>query len=158
LERGVGLCEAGDIGVGVLWLQRSLEAAPPDDETLGQAIRGLLGGWCAQMHSLRYHHRHAHPIHALAFDRAGKHLATAVDEQVFLYRADGKPAGPVKAFGGKVLALCSLAEGMAAIVQTGNAVRAHALPDGSPLGPTVQLPARPRSAALSPDGYRLLVG
>src|SRR5262249_29714513 len=45
LDKGLGLCEQGDVDLGLLWLARSLENAPPDPGDLQRVIRINLAAW-----------------------------------------------------------------------------------------------------------------
>ena len=45
LEKGGNRIDRGDVGAGLLWLARSLEESPDDEEELQQSLRRLLGGW-----------------------------------------------------------------------------------------------------------------
>jgi WD40 repeat protein/serine/threonine protein kinase/Flp pilus assembly protein TadD len=45
LDKGLGLCEQGDVDVGMLWLARALKEAPADAGDLDRVIRVNLAGW-----------------------------------------------------------------------------------------------------------------
>lgn len=45
MDRGLGLCERGELGQGLLWLFRSLELAPSEADDLKRVIRANLVGW-----------------------------------------------------------------------------------------------------------------
>jgi eukaryotic-like serine/threonine-protein kinase len=53
LDRGLILCEQGDIGSGMLWLARSLETVQADDVALERTIRGNLANWYPSLSPLR---------------------------------------------------------------------------------------------------------
>jgi WD40 repeat protein len=53
LDRGISLCEHGDLSVGLLWLARGLEVAPADAADLRNALRANLADWSRQSASLR---------------------------------------------------------------------------------------------------------
>src|SRR5439155_24556208 len=54
VDRGLSLCEQGDLEHGLLWLGHSLELATQvDDAKLERVIRANLAGW----------HRRLHPLH-----------------------------------------------------------------------------------------------
>jgi hypothetical protein len=67
-ERGVGLCEAGDLGPGLLWLIKSLETIPAQDVQIDQSLRLLLGGWGRQLHSLEGQHCYGAEVQAVLFE------------------------------------------------------------------------------------------
>jgi len=53
LDRGLAFCEQGEIGQGMLWLARTLEAAPGDAVQLRHVIRANLAAWSRRVVSLR---------------------------------------------------------------------------------------------------------
>jgi WD40 repeat protein/serine/threonine protein kinase len=53
LDKGLALCENGKVGLGLLWLARSLEVAPDDATDLQRTIRINLGAWSHQVSHLR---------------------------------------------------------------------------------------------------------
>src|SRR5262249_44324869 len=53
LDRGLSLCEQGQVAFGMLWLARSLELAPADAHDLRRAIRANLAGWRSRVSPLR---------------------------------------------------------------------------------------------------------
>jgi WD40 repeat protein/serine/threonine protein kinase len=53
LDRGISLCEHGDLSVGLLWLARGLAVAPADAADLQNALRANLADWSRQSASLR---------------------------------------------------------------------------------------------------------
>jgi WD40 repeat protein len=53
LDRGLTLCQQGEIPTGILWLGRSLERAPRDAEELQRFIRISLSAWRSHLTTLR---------------------------------------------------------------------------------------------------------
>src|SRR5262249_15422981 len=53
VDRGLVLCEQGEVGLGMLWLFRSLEMAPPDATDLQRVIRANLGAWQRRLPNLK---------------------------------------------------------------------------------------------------------
>jgi WD40 repeat protein/serine/threonine protein kinase len=77
LDQGTVLCEAGELGKGLLQLSRSLELAPVDEPDLQDAIRRNLAAWALlKMPILKTQLKHdSEPVRvALSFD--GKKLVT----------------------------------------------------------------------------------
>jgi WD40 repeat protein/serine/threonine protein kinase len=77
LDRGLDLCEKGDVARGMLWLARSLEiarAAEADD--LEPAIRANLAGWRRQLFPLRARLEHQGEIFNAVFSPNGKLILT----------------------------------------------------------------------------------
>ncbi len=52
LDRGLTEAEHGDVGLGLLWMARALETAPPQAEDLSRIIRLNLAGWRRQLFAL----------------------------------------------------------------------------------------------------------
>src|SRR5262249_562883 len=52
-ERGLSLCERGEVRPGVVWLARALEAAPDDAVELADNLRANLAGWGRLLSPLR---------------------------------------------------------------------------------------------------------
>jgi serine/threonine protein kinase/WD40 repeat protein len=53
LERGMNACERDQVQEGLLWLARSLEAAPEDDLELQLSLRRLLAAWSREISTLK---------------------------------------------------------------------------------------------------------
>jgi WD40 repeat protein len=53
LDKGLTLCEQGEVGRGMLWLAHSLELVPPEAGGLGRVIRTNLAGWRGRSGALR---------------------------------------------------------------------------------------------------------
>jgi eukaryotic-like serine/threonine-protein kinase len=51
-DRGIALCDQGDVGRGMLWLARALEWVPPDEPDLERVIRANLAAWQRELHTL----------------------------------------------------------------------------------------------------------
>ncbi|HEY7308011.1 MAG TPA: tetratricopeptide repeat protein [Gemmataceae bacterium] len=76
LDKGLDLCEKGEVGLGLLWLARSLESAPAEAADLQRAIRRNLAAWPNQTGVL---HTVLHPqghVQRVAFRADGKTLLT----------------------------------------------------------------------------------
>jgi eukaryotic-like serine/threonine-protein kinase len=76
LDKGIDLCEKGEIGQGMLWLARSLELAPTDDDDLDRLIRGNLAAWGRQVNRLKAILPHESKVRAVAFSPDGKTIVT----------------------------------------------------------------------------------
>ena len=70
-DKGVSLCEQGEIGQGILWLARSLEIAPGDATDLR---RVNLAGWCRKLCPLRASLTVPGGAEPLAFDPGGQRV------------------------------------------------------------------------------------
>jgi WD40 repeat protein/tRNA A-37 threonylcarbamoyl transferase component Bud32 len=80
LQRGMTLCEQGDVPRGMLWLGHSLETAPASATTLERDIRESLAVWHSQLHPLRAVFRLRHSDFTnVVFSPDGKFLVTKGD-------------------------------------------------------------------------------
>jgi WD40 repeat protein len=118
LDRGLGFCEQGDIGRGMLWLVRALEKAPAGAADLRRVIRTNLAGWHGQLGSLRATFPHGGWATAVAFRPDGKLFLTASwDRTVRLWDAASlKPVGDVLRHWGEVRDAAFSADGKKILV------------------------------------------
>jgi WD40 repeat protein/tRNA A-37 threonylcarbamoyl transferase component Bud32 len=52
LDRGLTAAEQGDVGMGLLWMARSLQTLPPDAGDLAETVRTNLAGWRGNLFAL----------------------------------------------------------------------------------------------------------
>jgi WD40 repeat protein len=76
LDRGLTFCERGDVGVGLLWLVRALEQAPPQAHDLQRVIRANLAGWHDRLCLLQAALPHNGWVTAVAFCPDGRTFLT----------------------------------------------------------------------------------
>jgi WD40 repeat protein len=94
LDRGLALCEQGDVDLGFLWLARGLEIAPDDAEDLQRVLRANLAGWRPRLVAL-CGFQHDTRISSLAFSPDGKTILSGVSETAQLWdAATGRSVGP----------------------------------------------------------------
>jgi WD40 repeat protein/tRNA A-37 threonylcarbamoyl transferase component Bud32 len=80
LDRGLSLCEHGDVGRGLLWLAQSLQDTPPEAKDLEHLIRMNLGAWRRHASGLRVPPiRHDATVKAVAFSPDGQLFVTATE-------------------------------------------------------------------------------
>jgi WD40 repeat protein/serine/threonine protein kinase len=82
-DRGLGLCETGEIGPGLLWLARGLDLAPEGADDLQRTLRANLAGWRCRVNALLAPPLH-HPdeVWAVAFSPDGRTLVTGSKDGV----------------------------------------------------------------------------
>ena len=73
LDRGLALCERGEVSRGLLWLTRALEIVPSAETELQETVRANIASWRRPLTSLRgiLPHPEGHVV-GVAFDPAGK--------------------------------------------------------------------------------------
>jgi WD40 repeat protein len=104
LDRGLALCEQGEVGRGMLWLVRSLELVPDNATELQRVIRIDLGGRRSQLRAQRHQFRGGDLAWRVGFHPDGKLVLTAfLDGSVQLWNAaTGEPHGQVMKHGKEV--------------------------------------------------------
>ena len=86
LDRGLTLCDGGDVGAGLLWFARGLELAPQDEEPLRAVLQANLAAWRGQLSTLREWLVHDSAVRAVAISPDGRNVLTGTqfDEAVGL--------------------------------------------------------------------------
>ena len=171
MERGLGLCEAGDLGAGLLWLIDSLETSPAgpasrahasttDEDGLDRSLRLMLGGWGSQLHTLLGQHLYPAEVRAVHFLDEDR-LAVACRRQVHFFvvgkQGTARPSAAAVTLPGPVVALFGGPAGPVAAVVTPTALQLHRLPAGQRVGPPLPLSGQVNGVALGADGARVLV-
>jgi WD40 repeat protein len=80
-DRGLELCEKGEIGPGMHWLARSLELAPTDQKDLLRVIRVNLAGWRSHLSPLRAYLPHQAKVTLAAFSPDGRRFLTGASDK-----------------------------------------------------------------------------
>src|SRR5262245_8149296 len=135
LDKGLDRCEQGEVGLGMLWLARSLEKAPDDAADLQRVIRMNLASWRHRMSPLKAVLPHQGAVQRVAFSQDGRTILT------------------VSEVGHQGIQLLSTAF-IKGEVRRWDAVT------GKPLGSPIphQGPNIPTFVAFSPDGKMVLTG
>jgi WD40 repeat protein/serine/threonine protein kinase len=96
LERGLSLCEQGEVGGGLTWLAHSLQRTTKlGDTDLEQAIRVNLADWATQFCVPGIRLQHLGEVHRAAFSPDGKTVLVGAGKLAHQYdAATGQPAGP----------------------------------------------------------------
>jgi serine/threonine protein kinase/WD40 repeat protein len=136
LDKGLALCEEGQVGLGLLWLARSLEVAPDDAAGLQRAVRGNLGAWSHQVSHLRGIMPERYSGVAVEFSRDGKTLLTSGESARAWDTATGQPLGPPFARGWGPVVLGP--DSKFALILNQNGLWRFDLVTGRALGPPLQ--------------------
>ena len=161
LERGLGLCEQRQEARGMLWLARSLQEVPDEDDSLNETIRANLSNWATCMHQLRGVLPHQGEVRSVAFSPDGRLAVTASDDTTaqLWSVATGQPLGPALRHSAPVLAAVLSPDGHT--VLTGSAdktARLWSTATGQPLGPPLQHQGAVHAVAFAPSGKLVLTG
>jgi serine/threonine protein kinase/WD40 repeat protein len=76
LDKGLDFCKQGDVGLGMLWLGRSLENAPEDAPDLQRVIRANLASWRHTMCHLKAVIPFEAGVYRVAFRPDGRSILT----------------------------------------------------------------------------------
>jgi WD40 repeat protein len=165
LDRGLSLCEQGEVHRGLLWLARSLEIAsrlpPADAVDLEWGLRANLAHWSGEIFPLRCLLPQPKGTRRVAFSPDGKMIVTASWEhtQVQAWEtATGKPLGAPYAHAG-ILDLAIPADGQPLALRRRRDETFAQLVDaltGEGLAPPLPQPGIQDvgvGVALSPDGH-----
>jgi eukaryotic-like serine/threonine-protein kinase len=81
-DRGIGLCEQGNVASGMLWLARALELAPPGESAMQRVIRANLNAWQRELHVLTGIYPREQGVVSGAFSPDGKQVLTGAFDGV----------------------------------------------------------------------------
>ena len=88
-DRGLGRCDQGQVGRGMLWLARALELAPPEETEMRRVILANLNAWRRELHSLEAIFPHKETVITAAFSPSGKLIVTgSVDKSAQLWEVE----------------------------------------------------------------------
>jgi WD40 repeat protein len=163
LERGLSLCEQGDVRVGLLWLGRSQVYAPPDAEDLRRTARANISTWCRRVHVLKQ----AIPIGP----DSAQSLAISPDGSTFLVASyysreahqydlvSGAPVGEPLKHDGVIYGVAFSRDGKTLLTAGADkCVRRWRAGSGAALGEPLNHQATVYAVAASPDDKIILTG
>ena len=81
-EKGRDLCKASNVGIGLLWMARALEIAPPTAMGYESAIRADIAGWMEECHLLRRAFVHPKRVTVASFTTDDRFLITGCDDGI----------------------------------------------------------------------------
>ena len=82
MQRGLLLCEQGDVSKGLLWLTRALQSLPAGNEKVDRVIRTNLAAWQRQLASPVAIMQHPDEIRNATFSPDGKSILTACEDHM----------------------------------------------------------------------------
>jgi WD40 repeat protein len=161
MQRGLLLCEEGDVSKGLLWLARALHTLPDGNEKVDRVIRMNLAAWQRQLASPVAIMRHPDEILFATFSPDGKSILTACeDHRARLWAVpSGELIGRPLGHGGSVQMAVFSPDGQAvATASLDNTARLWNAATGDPLGKPLQHEAPVLAVAFSPDGKTVMTG
>jgi WD40 repeat protein/serine/threonine protein kinase len=161
LDRGLLLCEQGDVGHGLLWLAHSLTIATrAEDADLEHAIRANLAGWSALLAVPRQTYPHEGPILAVAFRPDGQAVLTGShDHTAQLWEAaSGRPIGQPFRHQDFVGVVAFSPDGQRALTASFDGTARLWDAATGQAGAVLRHEHSVTAAAFSPDGQRVLTG
>jgi WD40 repeat protein len=163
LDRGLNLCEQGEVGRGLLFLTRSLEhAVQAEDPELERAVRLTLAGWSREVNPLVRVLPHQTSADGVVCSPDGRTIMTLDGNTVRLWNAaTGQPLGTPLEHKGPVDAVAFSPDSK--IVLTGSGIpswstRLWDAATGKPLGPPLPHKGPVSEVAFSPDGRSFCTG
>jgi WD40 repeat protein len=159
LDRGMSLCEHGDIGQGMLWLECALDNAPDGPADLPGCIRANLGTWQRQINGLRAVLPHDDLVQAIAYSPDGNQVLTGGAGWVRLWDAQtGQRRGEPLRHRGIVQGLAFRPDGKAFLtVSSDGTAQLWDSQTAFPLGRPIKHNAKFFAVAFRPDGKRVLI-
>jgi WD40 repeat protein len=144
-DRGLALCEQGEVATGLLWLARSLEIGERSggSEDLRRDIRVNLAMWSRELH----------PVQQVLEHHAGNEALALVETD-----PDKAPKGNPGPYNLGQRALVFRPDGSALLTCKNRSCSLWNTATGQPLGPALQHDDTIYSAAFSPDGRTILTG
>ncbi len=161
LDRGLALCERGEVGHGMLLLARGLSSVPAGTGDLSRVLARNLAGWQENLDGLSALRLHGAPLRAVSFSPDGTLAATGgYDRIVRLWDgAGGNPLGAPIACSDEILELIFRPDNQALTIACRDGkIRVWDIPNGAFLPTTIDHGGRLYAIASSHDGKTLATG
>jgi WD40 repeat protein len=158
LEQGLTRAKQGDVHLGLLWLARGLQMAPPEVQDLQRILRMNLAAWSVWTSPPAGWLELPAPVRAMVFSPDSSYLLTAgADGTVHNWAvAEKVPAGTPLRHGSSLLALAISPDGRWALTAGEDGMaRLWDIRTGSPVGAPMQHAGAVKAAAFSPDGQTI---
>ena len=112
LNRGLGLCEQGDAGRGLLLLAKASRAQPVEEKTLASATRANLAEWRQRVAGVKAILEHRDAVNSVAFSPDGKYVLTGSMETAQVWETtSGQPVGKALDHRGAVVSVAFSPDG-----------------------------------------------
>jgi WD40 repeat protein len=148
-------CDRGEVGLGLLWLARGLETAPPGSAGLREALRAGMAAWHCRQFPLTGCHVADGDVLAFGPDGRTAWVARADGSVYRRVLATGKPDGPPLHHDVRVTSMATSADGKVVLTVTGQVAHLWHVGEGIP-GPSFTAPLHLLAVALSADGRTVL--
>ena len=161
MQRGLLLCEEGDVSKGLLWLARALKSLPEGNEKMDRVIRLNLAAWQRQLASPVAIMQHPDEIRYATFSPDGRSILTACEDHTARLWAvpSGEPIGrPMEHRDTVQMAVFSPDGQAVATASLDGTARLWDSATCAPLGKPMQHEAPVLAVAFSPDGKTVLTG
>jgi WD40 repeat protein len=158
-DRGLSHCAQGEVGIGLLWLVRSLEAVPPGAEDLERAIRINLAAWHQEQCALKAVIRQPGEVRSMALSPDGTLILTACGPSAQFYEvATGKMIRRLPRQPDQINVVAFSPDGKRALTACDDGTaRLWDVINGKEMGRISRQPCRITSAVISPDGNNILL-
>jgi WD40 repeat protein/predicted Ser/Thr protein kinase len=158
-DQGLRLCGEGDCGRGLLFLDRALQLAPPEDPGLCHAIRTNLAAWQGEVHPVKALLGHDGGALAASWSGDGRVIATSGrDRKVRLWESPSGRLLRTISCNHTVTAVALSPDGKTLLTAARETAQLYEVATGASLGKPLKHDAPILALAFSPDGKQVLTG